>query len=396
MQQTVPGAGPRTAKRRLSSALSTSRRFGLLLLAMARDICRRFPGGVIRILLAAGLSLACQAAVLLVLFKYMNALETQALLLGYPARTSVTLFVLVAGAVLLLFVGFSLMEYRANLAAINLSREYQNQGTGEALSLFSRLPHWFNEARDPHISVRHMRQILAIDVHHLSRMCRVLMLAIIPAARLLLCAFGLFYIDPQFSALIILAVGVPVAGLYSVGRRVADTITSREAQQPQLFQHQKQLLADTWAQEESFTAEQVDWEVTLGDSESRFRQYFRRLRAKAHGLFLVNVANGLGIMVLIMALGVGVLTGKQGEWSLWLTYLIALRYFLSSLSTVARTVVKSTRYIRQVERFSNLMAAAGLAAASADPAASPCPASVAAAYGGDGDTAILDDDDDED
>lgn len=380
---------------RISRLVAATRRYLGQVYQLGRDIFSRFPGDFTRILIATGASLAFQVMALLAVYAYLKALEGDSELLGFAARSSPELFALVALATLLLFVGFSLLVYRANLAVLNLCRSYQDQGTSEALSLCSKLPHWFAGEDGKHISTRHLRQILSVDVHHRSRMARVLLLALIPTARLVVCAIALVYMNPQFSLLIFFAVGIPVAGLYSVGRKVADTITTRESNSPQVFVQQRQLLLDSWEKEAHFAPEHPDWETTLGQEDSRYRQFFRRQRANAQGIFLVNTANTLGIMVLVLSLGFWIFLRGEGNWSLWLTYLIALRLFLSSLTAIARTVVKSTRYIRQTNRYTAFVVAATAAVSSPDPAAVSCPQSVVRAYKGGADTPVASDDDED-
>jgi len=376
--------------------IATTRRYVLQVYRLARDIFQRFPTDTLRILGAGAASLACQAFALAALYAYLRALEQNGSLLGLAARASPLLFALVAGVTLVLLIGFSVLEYRANTAILRLSRQYQNLGTGEAVALSSKLPHWFSGEGAHTISTRHLRQILSIDVHHRSRMARVLMLAIIPAARLLLCAGVLLYINPEFSLVILIAVGIPVAGLYSVGRKVADTITIREMGAPPAFLKQRELLEDHWERGTPLAAADIDWETTLGTADSRYRQFFRRLRAKAHGTFLINIANTVGIMVLVVALGFWILQAQQGNWSLWLTYLVALRYFLSSLRSTAQSVVSSTRFLRQTQRFTAFVDAATLAVSSGNPRTVPCPEHVAQAYKGGSSSAVSDDDDDDD
>jgi ABC-type multidrug transport system fused ATPase/permease subunit len=376
--------------------LATGRRYVLEVYRLGRDIFLQFRADTIRILLASAASLSCQVFALLLLYVYLKALEGNAPVLGLASRTSPALFTIVACATLALLVGYSLLEYRANLAILRVSRHYQSLGTASAIALSSRLPHWFAVGNDPHISARHLRQILSVDVHHRSRMARVLMLAIIPAARLVLCVAALLYLNPQFTALILFAVGVPVLGLYSVGRKVADTITIRETGSAPVFQKQRELLESSWERDTAFAADDLTWETTLGEPDSRYRQYFRRLRAKSYGTFLVNAANTVGIMVLVVALGIWILEEQQGNWSLWLTYLVVLRYFLASLRSTAQTLVKSTRFLRQTQRFTAYIAAAMLAVSAPDPRAVPCPDHVIRAYKGTTEITGDDDDDDDD
>lgn len=376
--------------------IATIRRQAAQLLQLARDLFRRFPAETVRILAAAAGSLACQVIALLGLYAYLKALEQNQALLGLPARESPLLFAMMAVATLLLLLGFSLLEYRANLAILTLTRHYQNLGTAEALTLASRLPHWFAPEREPHISTRYLRQMLSVDVHHRSRLARMLLLGIIPAARLFLCGIALLYLNLQFSLLILLAVGLPVAGLYSVGRKVADTITTREAGSPPAFLTQREVLEKSWKEGVPLAADAIDWDMTLGPPDSRYRQYFRRLRAKSYGTFLINSANTVGIMVLVLALGIWTLVIGNGNWSLWLTYLVVLRYFLSSLRSTAQSLVTATRYLRQSQRFTAFLAAASAAAASADPRLAHCPDSIARAFRGDGAALVGDDELDDD
>lgn len=359
------------------------------------DIFLRFPGDTVKILAAAGGSLACQAVALLGLYAYLKALAQNQALLDYPARESPLLFGLVAAATLVLLIGFTLMEYRANLSILRISRRYQHMGTREALTLSSQLPHWFDASNDPHISTRHLRQIVSVDVHHRSRLSRLILLAIIPAVRLVLCLAALLYLNLQFSVFILFAVGLPVAGLYSVGRKVADSITTRESGSQPAYPLQRKLLERSWQDNLPLMPDAITWHTSLGHSGSRFRQYFKRLNAKIYGTFLINIANTVGIMVLVCALGFWTLWAGRGDWSLWLTYLIVLRYFLSSLRSMAQLIVRATRYLRQSQRFTTFLAVAADAVDSGNPLAVPCPEHVAMAFKGDVVTPLGDEDDDD-
>ncbi|HEY6131936.1 MAG TPA: hypothetical protein VIV27_07950, partial [Halioglobus sp.] len=228
--------------------LETTRRFIVQVYSLGKDIFHRFPSDAAGIFLSSAASLACQACALLALYAYLKALENNAAILGYPSRESLPLFAIVAIVTLVLLVGFSLLEYRTNLQILRLCRRYQNMGIAEALALSSQLPHWFAADNDHYISIRHLRQILSVDVSHRSRMVRVLLLAVVPAARMVLSAIVLLYLNPQFSILILFAVGLPVLGLYSVGRNIADTITVLETGSPPAFLKQRELLERNWAE----------------------------------------------------------------------------------------------------------------------------------------------------
>jgi len=374
----------------------TFKNYVLQLHLLARELFRDFAADTTRILVASGASLVCQSVALLALFSYLRALEHGAPLLGLPSRESPLLFTLVGAATALLLVGYAVLEYRANIAILSLCRRFQNRDTAEALALCSALPHWFAESDSTHISSRHLRQILSIDVNHRSRLARLFLLSIIPAARLLLCTLALIYLNPQFSAVIVLAVGIPVLGLYFVGRKVADTVTIRESGTEPVFPRQRHLLQESWQRHTPLEQTHITWETALGEPDSRYRQYFRRLRAKAQGGLLINTANTVGILVLVIALGLWVLWKQQGNWSLWVTYLVVLRYFLASMRSVAQLLVRSTRFLRQAQRFADFVAAARVAVRAPDPAVVPCPEQVAAAFKGKGGKSDNADDEDDD
>jgi hypothetical protein len=349
---------------------------------LTHDVFKRYSADVVKVLLASGASLGCQAVALLALYAYLRALQHNGHLLGLASRDSPLLFVLVAIATFLLLVGYSLLEYRANSAMLRLCRLYQSEETREALAVCSALPHWFAEEDDSRISVRHLRQLISVDINHRSRLTRILLSSIIPAARLVLCTAALVWINPVFSAVVLVAAGVPVLGLYSVGRKVADSITIRESGASPVFPQQRQMLDDSWREGVSLSPDNISWEVALGEPDSRYRQYFRRLQAKILGDFLINSAHTVGIMVLVIALGLWELRAPQGNWSLWLTYMVVLRYFLSSLRKFAQILVRSTRFLRQTQRFADFMEAAHLALSMPNPASMPCPQHVVSAYKG--------------
>lgn len=360
------------------------------------ELFRQFPADTVRILASAAGSLACQVVALVGLYAYLKALEQNQALLGYPARESVLLFVVIASVTLLLLIGFTVLEYWANIAILRVTRSYQDSGTREALLVSSQLPHWFATENEPHISSRHLRQIVTVDVNHRTRLARVLLLGVIPTLRLVLCGLALLYLNPQFSLLILFAVGLPVIGLYSVGRSIADTITTRETGSRSAFIAQRDLLQKSWEERVPLSPGAIDWDTAMGQPDSRYRQYFRRLRAKVYGTFLINIANTVGIMVLVLALGFWTLLAGETNWSLWLTYLIVLRYFLSSLRSTAQSIVTATRFLRQSQRFTAFMAAATLALNSVSPATFHCPREIASAFKGDGLEPVVDDDIDDD
>jgi ABC-type multidrug transport system fused ATPase/permease subunit len=226
-------------------------------------------------------------------------------------------------------------------------------------------------------------------------MARLLLRSVIPAVRVMLSAGAILYINLQFSLLIFVIIGIPIAGLYWVSKKIADTITSRESGSQPVFAQQLELLSTSWENKAHLLPGAIDQELALGQAGSRHRLYFKRLRAKTFGQLLMNTANTLGLMVLVLSLGFWILQEEQGNWSLWLTYLLALRYFFTSLNRVAQAVVQSARFNRQVRRFMEFLAAATLAANGPNPENTPCPDHVLHAYQG-GDTYSDDDDLDED
>ena len=175
-----------------------------------------------------------------------------------------------------------------------------------------------------------------------------------------------------------------------------DTISSRELDTQPVYQEQARLLSESWIRGQHLEHEEVDSEATLGRKDSRHRLYFKRLGAKALGQLLINTANTLGILVLVLSLGFWVITDDAGNWSRWLTYLVALRYFLSSLQGVAQSLVQSSRYVRQARRYIDFVAAARIASSQADVARMACPDHLINAFQGGNETQGAEDADDED
>lgn len=395
MSRPVLGFGQVLVKNRLYRAIFASRRYYALVLGLGVDIFKKYPSRTIKIIVSSALSLAFQLLALGLLFRYVGALESNELFYGFTPRTSIGLFALVTVATAIFFFGFAALEYRANLAIIALCRRYQKQGVQEALAISSKLPHWFQDGSSDHISGRHLRQILSVDVSHRSRMARLLMRAFIPFVRLILSAAVVLYLNLQFSLLIFVVIGIPIAGLYLVGKRIADTITSRETGPQSAYREQSELLSRSWEAKTHIVPDEITRELALGGADSQQMLYYKRLRAKIFGQLLINAANTLGIMVLVLSLGYWMLQEGQTNWSVWLTYLIALRYFLSSLTRVAQAIIQSARFSRQVRRFTEFLAAGKVAAHSPDPLAVPCPPHVISAYRGNS-NGVPDDDDFED
>jgi len=382
---------------RFYRAIFASRRYYALVWGLGADIFEKFPVRTVKILVSSALSLVFQLLALGLLFRYVGALESNELFYGFTPRTSIELFALVTVATAGFFFGFAALEYRANLAILALCRRYQKQGVREALAISSKLPHWFEDGSSDHISGRHLRQILSVDIAHRSRLARVLMRAFIPFVRLILSAAVILYLNPQFSLLIFVVIGIPIAGLYLVGKRIADTISSRETSPQSAYREQSEMLARSWEAKTHIIPDEISRELALGGAESQQMLYYKRIQAKIFGQLLINAANTLGIMVLVLSLGYWMLQEGETNWSVWLTYLIALRYFLSSLTRVAQAIIQSARFSLELRLFTEFVEAGRVAVQSPDPLASPCPPHVILAYRGNG-RGVPDDDefDDED
>ena len=365
---------------RLGRAIGAGFRYVRLVIDLGSDISGQFKRESIQILGSSGVSLVCQVLAFGALYAYAKALEENLPLLGFAPRDSLFLFAYVAGVTTLLLTAFVSLEYVSNRAILRLCREYQRLGVSEALALSSSLPHWFGESDAKKISMSYERQILSVDVSCRSRMARILLRAVIPAARLVICAATLLCLNLQFSALILCAAGIPLLGLYFVGTKIAASVTAQEVSLQSAFTDQHDLLVGSWRDGIKVPQESIPWELALGRQDSVPRLYYSRLTAKAQAQLLISAAKLLSIMTVVCALGAWVLLEPGGDWSSWITYLIALRYFLTSLAAVARAVVQSARFSRQTRRFMRFTAAARFAANSDDPAVEPCPQAVVTAY----------------
>lgn len=368
--------------RQLRGALGSAAAYGELARGLVVNASRRYPGATARVLAAGVGSLVCQVGALAVLFVYLRALERGTMLLGFAARDSMALFAMAGVATVLLFLGFSLLEYAAHAAILRVCRCYRDEGARRLLALARRLPHWFRPGGPGTISDAHLRQLLGNDLGQRSRMLRVLLRSIVPLGRLLVCAAAIFYVSATFSLMILLVVGLPLAGLYHVSRHIADTATERETERHASFPEQLSWLERRWLdtpRQCPASAGDAD-EPPLDDGSAE--RYFRRMRAKALGQLLLNTANTAGVLMLVILLGFWLSREPDGGWSLWATYLIALRYFFTSLSRVGQAIVQSSRFARQVRRLEDFLAAGERAAASADPRRQPCPAHVVGAFQG--------------
>ena len=368
--------------------------------ALAQDLLRQFPRDTMRLLCLSGASLACQFLALAALLGYVRALEGDTMLsglfglFGTTARSSVALAALVAAATMLLFFAFVLFEFRANAAILALCRRYQATGVSRAMALASRLPHWFDDRRGDALSPKSLRRLLSVDVHHRSRLARLLLLAVMPGVRLLLAIAVLLYLAPLLALLVFVIVGFPVAGLYWVGRHVADTISAREDGVAAPIAAQQARLAASWRSGIPIEEAALDEAALIGQPGSRYPLFFDRLLARARGQMLINSATTLGLIVLVLSIGYWVLVEAEGSWNVWLTCLVALRFFLASLQRVAQSVLQSTRYLRQVWRFNAFLRYA-TAAVGASPQP-PCPAPLRDAFRQrDGDIGLDEEDDDD-
>ena len=95
---------------------------------LLRDAFFRFRGDFLAALVLSGASLAIQFAAFRVIYRYLHAIEveTPIVIAGrtYEPQSSITLLLMTAGALLLLFGGATFLGYLGRIRAFRLGRAY--------------------------------------------------------------------------------------------------------------------------------------------------------------------------------------------------------------------------------------------------------------------------------
>lgn len=296
-----------------------------------------------------------QVAAYGVLFKYVSALEENATLhfLGeaYVPKLSHTLLLVVAICTGLLFVVSSVFNYWSETRTIDLTRKYEVRCSHRILSaLHSSVQLDKKEQIDnKSYDFRNLRRALIKDARFCGKAVPVVSFAMIVGIKFFLSLVFMFSIDFLLTGIILIMI-IPMFFVTKyVGRRVVKLTTEREGRLLSFVNAKKNIISSVFQNPELSKEE-----LLSADNEPEIASFYDAyfgVRKKLALNDLVSISfMALLAIVIILTGGKLVLFGNM-PWSIFIAYIVALRFFFGSLQGVSLLVKKSSKIYEYVSHY---------------------------------------------
>ncbi|MFT7626346.1 MAG: ABC-type multidrug transport system fused ATPase/permease subunit [Myxococcota bacterium] len=327
-----------------------------------RDGVMRHRTQIARAIALEGIAIACQLGGLFVLFRYATSLENPGNALarfGVDPRGSMALVAVVGLLVTCLLSAYAWLSYRAMTVALEVRAAHEELCMRRGLVYCSRLP----SAQFPQSTRLRTDGLLSTgavrEARAVARILDLLVRAVRQGGSVVIFLVALIYVSPLLSLGVLLISGFGVARLYAVNRAQARMSYAADATLQAAAKERKGLMKSASA-EHPLEADSPALEAAFEAGYSR--QYVDRFleldRAKLRHTLWMELLAGLSIVLIVIASGVGIVSGS---WSLTrlLSYIVLLRYFLSSLRKVGKFFADVSAMYATVERYHTLVVEVG-------------------------------------
>ncbi|RMH88589.1 MAG: hypothetical protein D6681_14715 [Calditrichaeota bacterium] len=327
-----------------------------LLTWLGRDALWRFRKPVLTVVAGNAAGLFCEFAAYKVLFHYARAVEQDNLIeimgitLWHP--TSPQALILTAVATLVLLGLSGVFIYAAGKTTILLWRMYQEFCTERAYALVSYLPHPACELANQYLSLTALAKLGRRQAHYCGRLVRLAARMLLPVGRMLISGAVLFIINPLFSGIIFLLLCAAQIFLHRNNMAAAQASHRFERHSPEASRQRERFLKAIWLSAAQLTPDAPLIRGIFSSKPVRKYQdaYFGRFISIEKTRLLLNSLTSVSIVLILIIAGVGAISGAW-SWSIFLAYLVALRYFLRSLMAVGAGVTRGSRFYPQVNEY---------------------------------------------
>jgi len=321
-----------------------------------RDALLRYKKPIAKTVMASGAGLLCQLAALGIVFAYAKALESDKTitLLGYvfSARSSVTLLIAAALSGFLLLVMFAILDYVSTIDSIKLRRRYEEFCSKRVYVLTSRLPHPSSPKANRMLAEETLGNGVRKDARYCGRLLKFLLNAILPLGSIVVYTIALFYISVLFSSIIFLLLSISLIFLYKINTAAAQTSHLTERHASTASSEGRRLLRRT--SESAAPINYTDKAMTYIFSDGAVGRYldifFSRFVIKGKSRLTINILTAFSMLSVILFAGTVLILGKW-SWSIFIAYLVVLRYFLTSLGKIGSIMTQTSRIYPQIRRY---------------------------------------------
>ncbi len=309
----------------------------------------RMPG----FLLYSGAAILCQIGAFNILFGYANALEhdrsVSAFGMELATRSSALLLVAAAIGSFSLLSAYGYVVYHSGLRLIDWRREYEEFCQKRFVLLASQLPHPSMPTASRMLAEGTLERMARSGPRGCGRVLQLLLTMLLPAARLLACVVVMVFVSALFSLIVAALLAVGLLFLHRVNRAAAETSRAYAHHGPRAEATRRRLLERTWRSPAPIADSDraANEALSGGEVASALDAYFRRYVHAEESALVINGLTAVALLTVALAGGTGVLSGAW-SWSVFLLYLLALRFFMTSLMQVGRGLTRASRFYPQV------------------------------------------------
>ncbi len=310
-----------------------------------RDVVTRYRNQIVMTLVADGVRLVSKLGAFAVILGYAHALEKNRVLTlwNYPhdTRTSLVILLTVAVSAFVLLVIAAVSSYYATLIAVKLTRNYEEFCAQRVLVLAAHLPHPSCPAANRLL----VEDNVVKERERLARLCgrfvNLILNALPPLGAVAIAVVVLFCISYVFTFIVFILSLAVICLFHDLITATLNGVHVSKGNNAAIAMEKRQLYQRIWDAPAPISYSDPALIKAYDDGEtskSLDTYYGRRFIARAKLHFAVNLLIAFSMLSIIVIAGMGIRTGVW-NWSIFMAYIVALRYFFSGLSQVTNFLI---------------------------------------------------------
>jgi ABC-type multidrug transport system fused ATPase/permease subunit len=289
------------------------------------------------------------------LLKYVNALEStdEIFILGatYIPQSSQTILTLVAVGTGVLFIFYGLMDFWSKVKVIKMSKNYElfcSERVLTSLKAIFTSPE-SSESKVPSFDQRRLRKALIRDSRFCGKLAATISFSVITILKFLGSLVFMFYSSFLLTVIILLIVLPLLFVLKYMAKSVVDLTQQREVKLPN-FIAGKKLLMQNALDPTKKNSSQIHELHTPHAISPFYNIYYKIYSQMALSDLIITFSMAILSVIVVLMAGNLVLFGDM-SWSIFIAYIVALRYFFGSLRSLNQMFKKSSKIYDYVSHY---------------------------------------------
>ena len=303
-------------------------------------------------------SLGCQFGAFALLFRYVNILESsgtwQILEKNYHAPKSFYLLLIVAVSVGFLFLISSLFDYLSRIVSLRLSRSYEefcSQRLIHELSNSEYLLAIIGEKGNG-VNLKSLKKSLIKDTRYCGKIVALVSRSFINFGKFFISLIFMIYVNFSLTAIILILLIPLFIVLRNVSKKVVKQTRKREKLIFQFVNERRKLLQNILSVK--FNNDGNHPSSNVFDGSGFYDVYYSVFKKLAfHDLYVTLFRAFLSLAIILIA-GNTVLSGNM-DWSVFIAYMIAIRFFFTSMQGFNVIIKQSSRFYDYVNHYHSIL-----------------------------------------